>query len=96
MPRILIRDQRQRWGSCAPDGTLRFNWRAMMLPPALTEYVVVHGLSHLAVKEPLGGLLGVGVEGDARRLNTVAAFFVRRAKHFPCDCPRIPPFGLTQ
>ena len=38
---ILIRDQRQRWGSCAPDGTLRFNWRAMMLKPALIEYVVV-------------------------------------------------------
>ena len=46
--RILIRDQRQRWGSCAPDGTLRFNWRAMMLKPALIEYVVVHELAHLA------------------------------------------------
>ena len=45
--RILIRDQRQRWGSCAPDGTLRFNWRAMMLKPALIEYVVVHELAHL-------------------------------------------------
>ena len=46
-PRVLIRDQRQRWGSCAPDGTLRFNWRAMMLPPALIEYIVVHELAHL-------------------------------------------------
>ena len=44
---VLIRDQRQRWGSCAPDGTLRFNWRAMMLKPALIEYVVVHELAHL-------------------------------------------------
>ena len=44
---ILIRDQRQRWGSCAPDGTLRFNWRAMMLKLALIEYVVVHELAHL-------------------------------------------------
>ncbi len=44
---ILIRDQRQRWGSCAPDGTLRFNWRSMMLEPALIEYVVVHELAHL-------------------------------------------------
>ncbi len=49
-PRILIRNQRQRWGSCAPDGTLRFNWRAMMLPPALIEYVVVHELVHRSVK----------------------------------------------
>ena len=45
--RVLIRDQRQRWGSCAPDGTLRFNWRTMMLPPTLIEYVVVHELAHL-------------------------------------------------
>ena len=45
--RVLIRDQRQRWGSCAPDGTLRFNWRAVMLKPDLIEYVVVHELAHL-------------------------------------------------
>ena len=42
-----MRDQRQRWGSCATDGTLRFNWRIMMLKPALIEYVVVHELAHL-------------------------------------------------
>ena len=44
---ILVRDQRQRWGSCAPDGTLRVNWRTMMLEHALIEYVVVHELAHL-------------------------------------------------
>ena len=49
-PRILIRDQRQRWGSCAPDGTLRFNWRVVMLEPALAEFVVVHELAHLSIK----------------------------------------------
>ena len=47
MSRVLIRDQRWRWGSCAPDGTLRFNWRAVMLKPALIEYLVVHELAHL-------------------------------------------------
>ncbi len=47
---ILIRDQRQRWGSCAPDGTLRFNWRVMMLEASLIEYVIVHELVHLSVK----------------------------------------------
>ena len=47
MSRVLIRDQRQRWGSCAPDGTLRFNWRTVMLKSALIEYVVVHELAHL-------------------------------------------------
>ena len=46
-PEALIRDQRQRWGSCAPDGTLRFNWRVVTLHPELAEYVVVHELTHL-------------------------------------------------
>ena len=53
-PRILIRDQRQRWGSCAPDGTLRFNWRVMMLEPSLVEYVIVHELIHLSVTNHSG------------------------------------------
>ncbi|MYI83506.1 MAG: M48 family metallopeptidase [Chloroflexi bacterium] len=46
--RVLIRDQRRRWGSCASDGTLRFSWRGMMLEPALIDYIVVHELAHLA------------------------------------------------
>ena len=45
----MIRDQGQRWGSCAPDGSLRFNWRVMMLASALIEYVVVHELAHLEI-----------------------------------------------
>lgn len=49
-PRVLIRAQRQRWASCAPDGTLRFNWRVVMVPPSLIDYVVVHELAHLVVR----------------------------------------------
>ncbi len=48
--RVLVRDQRRRWGSCAADGTLRFNWRIVMAEPALLEYVVVHELVHLRHK----------------------------------------------
>lgn len=46
-PRILIRDQLRRWASCAPDGTLRFNWRLSMAPLSLVDYVVAHELCHL-------------------------------------------------
>ncbi len=45
--RVLVRDQRRRWGSCSPDRTLRFNWRLVMLEPRLLDYVVVHELAHL-------------------------------------------------
>lgn len=45
--RVLVRDQRRRWGSCGPDGTIRFNWRLVLLDPGLAEYVVVHELAHL-------------------------------------------------
>ena len=48
--RVIIGNQRSRWGSCAPDSTLRFSWRTMMLPPEVIEYIVVHELAHLTVK----------------------------------------------
>lgn len=48
--RVLVKDHRSLWGSCARDGTLRFNWRLMMLPPEVTDLVVVHELSHLRVR----------------------------------------------
>lgn len=68
-PRVLIRDQRLRWGSCAPDGTLRFNWRTMMLEPALIEYIVVHELAHLSIKNhsPDYWALVVNAMPDAQR-----------------------------
>jgi predicted metal-dependent hydrolase len=44
---MLIRNQHRRWGSCGPDGTVRLNWRLILLEPRLAEYVVVHELAHL-------------------------------------------------
>lgn len=49
-PPILIRDQRQRWGSCNSKGELRINWRIIMAPMRLVDYVIAHELCHL--KEP--------------------------------------------
>jgi predicted metal-dependent hydrolase len=44
--RLVIRDQRTRWGSASARGTLSLNWRLMMAPARIGEYVVVHELVH--------------------------------------------------
>ena len=49
MPRVLVREQKTRWGSCSADGTLRFSWRLAMVAPELIDSVAVHELSHLEV-----------------------------------------------
>lgn len=49
-PTILIRNQQKIWGSCNAKGVLRFNWRMMMAPVSLIDYVVVHELCHLKHK----------------------------------------------
>ncbi len=46
--RLAVRDQRSRWGSCSSLGNLNFNWRLVMAPRAVLDYVVVHELAHLA------------------------------------------------
>lgn len=50
-PPVLIRGPEKRWGSCSPAGELRFNWRLMMGPMSLVDYVVAHELCHLSVPD---------------------------------------------
>ena len=44
---VSVRAQRTRWGSCSSRGSINLNWRLMLMPVRLMEYVLAHELAHL-------------------------------------------------
>jgi hypothetical protein len=49
--RLTIRGQRTRWASCSTTGAMSFNWRLLLGPPAVLDYVVEHEVCHLEVMD---------------------------------------------
>jgi predicted metal-dependent hydrolase len=45
--RITIRNQRWRWGSCSSRGCISLNWRLLLVPEWVSDYVMIHELMHL-------------------------------------------------
>jgi hypothetical protein len=45
--RVLVRNQRSRWGSCSPRRTISLNWRLIHAPADVRDYLIIHELMHL-------------------------------------------------
>jgi predicted metal-dependent hydrolase len=48
---VTIRGQRTRWASCSADGAMSFNWRLLLAPAEILDYVVWHEACHLVVHD---------------------------------------------
>lgn len=49
--RVFVRAQRTRWGSCSSRGNLSFNFRLVLVPPEVLDYVILHELAHLRIPD---------------------------------------------
>lgn len=47
---LRFSDTSSKWGSCGPDNSLQFNWRLIMAPITVINYVVIHELAHTVEK----------------------------------------------
>lgn len=45
--KIKIKEQKTRWGSCSSKGNLNFNWKVIMAPAGVLDYIIVHEMCHL-------------------------------------------------
>lgn len=48
---VKITRAERRWGSCSHKGSLCFSWRLMMAPPSVVDYVIIHELVHLEIRD---------------------------------------------
>ena len=44
--RVSVRNQRSRWGACSAQGAITLNWRLVLVPAFVRDYVMLHELMH--------------------------------------------------
>src|SRR5262249_34074115 len=44
--KVIVRNQRSRWGSCSRQGTISLNWRLVQTPECVRDYIILHELAH--------------------------------------------------
>jgi predicted metal-dependent hydrolase len=47
---IKVKEQHKRWGSCTAKNELLFNWKCIMAPSPILDYIVVHEMCHMYEK----------------------------------------------
>lgn len=44
---VSVRDYKSKWGSCSSDGKISYNWRIIMSPHRIVDYIVIHELCYM-------------------------------------------------
>jgi predicted metal-dependent hydrolase len=45
--KVVVKEQQARWGSCTKNKTININWKILMAPMRVVDYVLVHELAHI-------------------------------------------------
>lgn len=81
-PAVRVVDQSKRWGSCDAHGTIRLNWRLIMAPMPLVDYVIAHEACHVLEHNHSRRFwrsletIMPDYENRVRRLNTLGHLYV--------------------
>lgn len=70
--RVFVRAQKTKWGSCSGNQNINLNVKLVELPPELMDYVIMHELVHLKIKNhgrQFWNELGKYFDGDVKQVN---------------------------
>lgn len=48
--KVIVKEYKARWGSCSVENVIRYNWKIIQAPLEILDYLVVHELAHIKIK----------------------------------------------